>query len=134
MTTRLGVDVGGTFTDLIFYDEETGATRVAKAPTTPAAPEGGILAAIEAGVPADRLRDARYFLHGTTVGLNALLERRGAVVGLLSTAGFRDVLEIRRGDRADMYDLFWRQPEPLVARRLRVPIRERLLASGAVHT
>jgi N-methylhydantoinase A len=134
MTTRLGVDVGGTFTDLIFYDEESGETRVAKAPTTPSAPEKGILAAIEAGVSADRLRDAKYFLHGTTVGLNALLERRGAVVGLLSTSGFRDVLEIRRGDRVDMYDLFWRQPEPLVARRLRVPVRERLLAAGTVLT
>jgi N-methylhydantoinase A len=134
MTTRLGVDVGGTFTDLIFYDEATGETRVAKAPTTPRAPEQGILAAIAAGVPGDRLAAAAYFLHGTTVGLNALLERRGAVVGMLATAGFRDVLEIRRGDRVDMYDLFWRQPEALVPRRLRVPITERLRADGTVHT
>ncbi|WP_028059572.1 hydantoinase/oxoprolinase family protein [Candidatus Solirubrobacter pratensis] len=134
MTTRLGVDVGGTFTDLIFYDEASGETRVAKAPTTPASPEQGILHAIAAGVPAERLSQAEFFLHGTTVGLNALLERRGAVVGLLATEGFRDVLEIRRGDRAEMYDLFWRQPEPLVPRRLRVPVRERLYATGAVHT
>jgi N-methylhydantoinase A len=134
MTTRLGVDVGGTFTDLIFYDEASGETRVAKAPTTPASPEQGILHAIAAGVPAERLSQAEFFLHGTTVGLNALLERRGAVVGLLATEGFRDVLEIRRGDRAEMYDLFWRQPEPLVPRRLRVPVRERLYATGEVHT
>lgn len=134
MTTRLGVDVGGTFTDLIFYDEESGETRVAKAPTTPASPEQGILHAVAAGVPAERLKAAEYFLHGTTVGLNALLERRGAVVGLLATEGFRDILEIRRGDRVDMYDLFWRQPEPLVPRRLRIPVRERLFAAGEVHT
>jgi N-methylhydantoinase A len=134
MTTRLGVDVGGTFTDLIFYDEASGETRVAKAPTTPASPEQGILHAVSAGVPADRLQQAQFFLHGTTVGLNALLERRGAVVGLLATEGFRDVLEIRRGDRVDMYDLFWRQPEPLVPRRLRLPVRERLYATGEVHT
>jgi N-methylhydantoinase A len=134
MTTRLGVDVGGTFTDLIFYDEASGETRVAKAPTTPASPEQGILHAVAAGVPAERLRAAEFFLHGTTVGLNALLERRGAVVGLLATEGFRDILEIRRGDRVDMYDLFWRQPEPLVPRRLRIPVRERLFATGEVHT
>jgi N-methylhydantoinase A len=134
MTTRLGVDVGGTFTDLIFYDEASGETRVAKAPTTPSSPEQGILHAITAGVPANRLRDAEFFLHGTTVGLNALLERRGAVVGLLATEGFRDVLEIRRGDRVDMYDLFWHQPDPLVPRRLRQPVRERLFATGEVHT
>jgi N-methylhydantoinase A len=134
MTTRLGVDVGGTFTDLIFYDEASGETRVAKAPTTPASPEHGILHAVAAGVPDERLKAAEFFLHGTTVGLNALLERRGAVVGLLATEGFRDVLEIRRGDRVDMYDLFWRQPDPLVPRRLRIPVRERLFATGEVHT
>jgi N-methylhydantoinase A len=133
MTTRLGVDVGGTFTDLIFYDEETGTTSVAKAPTTPSAPERGILDALAIGVNDGRLAAAAYFLHGTTVGLNALLERRGAVVGLLTTAGFRDVLEIRRGDRVEMYNLFWKQPEPLVPRHLRVPIRERLLATSEVH-
>jgi N-methylhydantoinase A len=134
MTTRLGVDVGGTFTDLIYYDEDTGQTRVAKAPTTPSAPERGILAAIAAGVAEGGLADAKYFLHGTTVGLNALLERRGAVVGLLATEGFRDVLEIARGDRAEMYSLFWKRPDPLVPRRLRVPITERLLSNGSVHT
>jgi N-methylhydantoinase A len=134
MTTRLGVDVGGTFTDLIFYDEDTGTTRVAKAPTTPGAPERGILNAVAAGLEDGRLAGAKYFLHGTTVGLNALLERRGAVVGLLATEGFRDALEIARGDRAEMYSLFWKRPDPLVPRRLRVPIKERLFATGQVHT
>jgi N-methylhydantoinase A len=134
MATRLGVDVGGTFTDLIFYDDATGEVRLAKEPTTPEFPEQGVLAAVAAGVPSDRLSAAQYFLHGTTVGLNALLERRGAVVGLLATEGFRDALEIRRGDRSDPYDLFWKAPAPLVPRRLRLPVGERVLASGAVRT
>jgi len=132
--TRLGVDVGGTFTDLIYYDDETGEIRVAKEPTTPAAPEEGVLAAVAAAVPSEGLAAARYFLHGTTVGLNSLLTRTGAVVGLLATRGFRDVLEMARGDRADPYNLFWRQPEPLVPRRLRVPVTERISASGAIVT
>src|SRR5262249_40915508 len=72
--------------------------------------------------------------HGTTVGLNALLERRGAVVGLLCTQGFRDVLEVRRGDRDDPYDLLWKPPPPLVPRRLRLPVRGRMMADGSVRT
>ncbi len=134
MATRLGVDVGGTFTDLIFYDDESGEVRVAKEPTTPAAPELGVLRAVRAAVPDQLLAAAEYFLHGTTVGLNSLLTRSGAVVGLLATRGFRDVLEIRRGDRDDPYDLFWRQPPPLVPRRLRLPVTERMLATGVVRT
>ena len=134
MATRLGVDVGGTFTDLIFYDDETGEIRVGKEPTTPAAPEEGVLAAVRAAVPDERLQAAAYFLHGTTVGLNSLLTRTGAVVGLLATRGFRDVLEIARGDRADPYNLFWRQPAPLVPRRLRLPVTERMTARGEVWT
>lgn len=134
MATRLGVDVGGTFTDLIFYDDESGEIRVAKQPTTPASPDRGVRDAVDAAVPADKLKAARFFLHGTTVGLNSLLERRGARVGLLATRGFRDILEIRRGDRDDPYDLFWKQPEPLVPRRLRMPVSERMRADGTVHT
>jgi N-methylhydantoinase A len=134
MATRLGVDVGGTFTDLVFFDETTGQIRVAKAPTTPSEPEHGILTAVDGSLESDVLSRAEYFLHGTTVGLNALLERRGAVVGLLATQGFRDALEIRRGDRAEMYNLFYKQPDPLIPRRLRIPVRERLLPSGEVRT
>jgi len=134
MATRLGVDVGGTFTDLIFYDDETGEIRVGKEPTTPVAPEEGVLAAIAAAVPDERLGVVQYFLHGTTVGLNSLLTRTGAVVGLLATRGFRDILEIARGDRAEPYNLFWRQPPPLVPRRLRLPVTERIRANGEVFT
>jgi N-methylhydantoinase A len=134
MATRIGVDVGGTFTDLILYDDETGEVRVGKQPTTPAAPEEGVIAAVRAAVPDELVAASEFFLHGTTVGLNALLERRGACVGLLATRGFRDVLEIRRGDRDDPYDLFWKHPPPLVARRLRLPVTERIRADGNVHT
>jgi N-methylhydantoinase A len=134
MASRIGVDVGGTFTDLITYDDATGQVRVVKEPTTPWAPEEGVLEAMRHGVPPRLLRTAAFFLHGTTVGLNALLERRGGGVGLLSTDGFRDVLEIGRGDRADPYDLFWRRPEPLVPRELRLPVTERVLADGSVLT
>jgi N-methylhydantoinase A len=134
MATRIGVDVGGTFTDLIFYDDHSGEIRVGKQPTTPSAPEEGVLAAITSAVPEGRVGAAEYFLHGTTVGLNSLLTRTGAVVGLLATRGFRDILEVRRGDRDDPYDLFWTHPPPLVPRRLRVPVTERMFFDGRVHT
>ncbi|MEV5741365.1 hydantoinase/oxoprolinase family protein [Microbispora rosea] len=132
MTTVIGVDVGGTFTDLVLHDAATGEIRVAKQPTTPSAPERGVLAAVDAAVPPELLARCRHFVHGTTVGLNALLERRGATVGLITTAGFRDVLEIRRGDRDDPYDLFWTPPPPLVPRRLRLEVAERVAADGSV--
>jgi N-methylhydantoinase A len=134
MATRFGVDVGGTFTDLVLYEEETGRVLVGKGPTTPQAPEQGIGAVVSEVIAPAVLREARFFMHGTTVGINALLERKGAVVGLLTTEGFRDTLELRRGDRDAMYDNLWKAPPPLVPRRLRVPVRERVLADGTVET
>jgi N-methylhydantoinase A len=92
------------------------------------------VAAVGTAVARAKVRESEYFLHGTTVGLNSLLERRGAVVGLLATRGFRDALEIRRGDRDDPYDLFPPPTRPLVPRRLRLPVTERIRADGAVHT
>ena len=130
---RIGVDIGGTFTDLIFYDARTDEIRVAKEPTTPAAPDAGVLHAVGAAISPEELQHAGYFLHGTTVGLNALLERRGGQVGLLTTRGFRDVLEMRRGDAEEPYNLFYKPPAPLVERRLRLPITERMRADGSVH-
>jgi N-methylhydantoinase A len=100
VATRIAVDVGGTFTDLVFYDDRSGEIRVGKESTTPSAPEEGVLAVVTSAVPKGRLAAAEYFLHGTTVGLNSLLTRTGAVVGLLATRGFRDILEVRRGDRS----------------------------------
>lgn len=133
MATRIGVDIGGTFTDLVYFDETTGETVEGKVPTVPSAPEEGVVAAITGHVPQEIIESAEFFLHGTTVGLNALLERRGAKVGLITTAGFRDVLEIRRGDRAEMYNLFWKQTVPLVPRRLRLEVGGRMLGSGAEY-
>lgn len=131
MATRIGVDIGGTFTDLVYFDEDTGMTAEGKVPTVPSAPEEGVVAAIRNHVPADVIARSEFFLHGTTVGLNALLERRGSKIGLITTRGFRDVLEIRRGDRAEMYNLFWKQTEPLVPRRLRLEVGGRMLGTGA---
>ena len=128
MATLLGVDVGGTFTDLVWCDDVTGEVVVGKEPTWPDAPERGVVGAVEAALSPDRVAGSSLFLHGTTVGLNALLERRGATVGLIATRGFRDVLEVRRGDRDDPYDLFWKAPAPLVPRHLRATVAERVLA------
>ena len=134
MATRIGVDIGGTFTDLICYDDDSGDILVEKVPTTPASPETGCVEAVKKAVPPDLLNKSEYFLHGTTVGLNALLERKGSIVGLLATEGFRDVLEIRKGDRGDWYNLFWVPQAPLVPRRLRLPVRERIRSNGEVLT
>ena len=133
---RIGVDIGGTFTDLVWVDDATGAVRVGKLLTTPKEPAQ----AVEQGV-VTLLHDAgraaatvRSLIHGTTLATNALIERKGAVIGLLTTEGFRDAVEIGREGRYDMYDLFIDPPAPLVPRRLRREVRERLLADGRVLT
>jgi N-methylhydantoinase A len=131
---RLGVDVGGTFSDLVIYDEEAGRVAVAKGLSTSGNPDRGVLDIVSTAVSPDELSGAQFFLHGTTVGLNAVLERRGSMVAVLATAGFRDVLEIRRGDRLAAYDPTWRPKSPLVSRRLRLAITERVAADGAVLT
>jgi N-methylhydantoinase A len=133
MATRIGIDVGGTFTDLIYYDDESGEVKLGKVPSTPEAPNQGVIRAASEAVPPQRLADSDYFLHATTALLNAILQRRGAKVGLIATEGFRDILEIRRGDRDDPFDLFWQAPEPLVPRKLRLTVSERLRADGSVH-
>lgn len=133
MGLRIGVDIGGTFTDLIAYDDRTGETVFGKVPTTPAHPERGCLRAIREAISAKALAEAEYFLHGTTVGLNSLLERRGAKVGLLVTKGVRDLLEIRRGDRAEVYNIFWKAPPHLVPRRLCLPVGGRIRYDGKEH-
>ncbi len=133
MATRIGVDVGGTFTDLVFYDHEHGHVRVGKSLTTPAAPDLGVETVVSETVGREPLTRTSLFLHGTTVGLNSLLERRGAVVGVLATRGFRDVLELRRAQRAAFYDMLWKAPPPLVPRRLRLDVTERVRADGSVE-
>jgi N-methylhydantoinase A len=133
MTVRIGVDIGGTFTDLVCRDEHSGDAWVAKAPTTPGELEAGVVAAL-ASIPAETVRRADLFVHGTTIGLNALLQRSGASTGLLCTSGFRDSLEIRRADRTEMYNVNWRQPQAIVPRRYRLPVRERVRADGHIVT
>jgi N-methylhydantoinase A len=133
MASRLGVDVGGTFTDLVFYDHATGEVRVGKGSTVPVSPEVGVSNVIESTLRPRELSASDLFLHGTTVGINSIVERKGAFVGLLTTAGFRDVLETRRADRGDFYNILWKAPPPLVERRMRLEVTERVLADGSVH-
>jgi N-methylhydantoinase A len=131
-TIRIGVDIGGTFTDVAL---EVGERRLtAKILTTSRAPEEGVLAALravtaEAGVAP---RDVGLIIHGTTLATNALIERKGAKTALLTTEGFRDVVEIRHENRFEQYDVDIDLPPPLVPRRLRLPVRERIDAQGNV--
>jgi N-methylhydantoinase A len=128
--TRVGVDIGGTFTDLVVLDEVTGTVERTKALTTPRAPEEGFLQAM-----ADKQitpADVSHILHGTTLVTNLIIERSGAKVGLITTAGFRDVLEIQRSYRNELYNLQWDKPKPLVPRHLRFTIDERVDCDGAI--
>jgi N-methylhydantoinase A len=131
-TIRVGIDIGGTFTDVAL---ETGERRfTAKILTTPQAPEEGVLAVLRsvharAGVEPGQVG---LIVHGTTLATNALIERKGARTALLTTEGFRDVLEIRHENRFEQYDINIDLPPPLVPRRLRLPIRERIDAQGEV--
>jgi N-methylhydantoinase A len=127
---RIGVDIGGTFTDVVVLDEETGALEVAKSSTTHHAPADGVLSALKKKLT--DLSAVSYVVHGTTAATNAVIERRGARVGLVTTQGFRDVLEIMRGDRRYHYDLQWDQPVPLVPRELRFEVPERVDYRGRV--
>jgi N-methylhydantoinase A len=121
--TRLGVDIGGTFTDAVFHEAD-GSVRTAKASTTPSDITLGVMEAIEkVGVSTP---DLDTFVHGTTVALNALLEGKTPTVGLITTRGFRDVLEIMRTNRPDMYNLQQQKPTPLVARRWRYELGGRM--------
>jgi N-methylhydantoinase A len=126
----VGVDVGGTFTDAVIYDDATAELRWAKAPSTPAAPAQGVLAAL-ARNDTD-LAGAERFVHGITIGTNAILERKGATVWMLVTRGFRDTLEIARTNRTVLYDIKTLKPEPLVPRARAIEIDERVLADGSV--
>jgi N-methylhydantoinase A len=127
---RVGIDIGGTFTDVVTYDEATRVLTRRKALSTPGSPEEGCLTAFgEAGLAADEIS---HLIHGTTIVTNLIIERKGAKVGLVATAGFRDVLEIMRATRERPYDLQWKQPAPLVPRHLRVEITERIDARGSI--
>ncbi len=123
---RLAVDIGGTFVDAVAFDERSGEVVVRKSPTTPAVPADGVVAATHAtDVPMDRVS---VYTHGTTLGLNAILERKGSVTGIITNAGFMDIFEIARGDlpRGSMYDFQYQRPPALVKRRHTVGVPGRI--------
>jgi N-methylhydantoinase A/oxoprolinase/acetone carboxylase beta subunit len=130
---RLGIDVGGTFTDLAAIDDSTGAIRVEKVLTTQDDPwigiSGGVERMVDAGLNVDEISSV---IHGTTLVTNAIIERRGARVGLITTRGFRDILYFGREFRYDIYDPDLVLPEPLVARAFRREVDERIAADGTV--
>jgi len=130
----IGVDVGGTFTDIIMIDSETGRQFVHKVPSTPESQEQAVIRGIEEILQRVEVNANKVGLvvHGTTVATNAMLERKGANVCLLTTKGFEDVLEIARQNREDIYDLYARKPEPLVTRDNRIGIAERIDFEGSI--
>jgi N-methylhydantoinase A len=134
---RIGIDVGGTFTDLVAVDDD-GQVVLAKSASTPNDPSLGVMEGLELlAVELDKdlpalLNETERIIHGTTVATNALLERKGAKVGLLTTEGHRDILEMREGLKDDRYNLRMPPPIPLVPRALRIGVRERLRFDGTV--
>jgi N-methylhydantoinase A len=135
---RVGIDVGGTFTDVVLLDSPSGQVWSAKVPTTPKDPTLGALNGLRtilqrSGSKADAID---FIGHGTTIATNMVIEGKGALTALITTSGFRDILELRRGwrhDRADLYDLFFEAPRQLVSRRHRLEITERVAYDGSVE-
>jgi N-methylhydantoinase A len=128
--TLVGVDVGGTFTDLAFFDEATRTFRTAKAPSNRGDEAVGFIEGLKRLGP---IAGLGAIIHGTTVGTNALLERKGARIGLITTPGFRDALEMRRRDRPNTWGL-WGDFTPIASREMRLEVPERTLADGTIRT
>jgi N-methylhydantoinase A len=131
---RAGVDIGGTFTDLLLLDEQTGEMIIGKILTTPGDPSLAVIQGLQALLAERRLDPAAVSttIHGTTLITNAIIERKGSKTGLITTQGFRDALEIGREKRYDIYDIFLENPQPLVPRALRREVAERLDETGRV--
>jgi N-methylhydantoinase A len=136
MTWRIGVDSGGTFTDVCLFEDEGGRVEVWKVASTPDDPSRGIAQGVEEALARVGATpgDVGYFGHGTTVGTNTLIQHRGVKTGLIVTDGFRDLLEIGRQKRPDLYDLLASKPPILVARELRLEVPERVHHDGSVET
>src|SRR5579872_2282976 len=127
----VAIDIGGTFTDLVGFDDKAGKFVEAKSLTTPHELSQGILDCIrKSGLEAAAIDE---LIHGSTIAINTLIERKGAKTGLIVTAGTRDVYIIGRGNRPESYNLFFHRHQPLLSRRHTREVRERVLASGAVH-
>jgi N-methylhydantoinase A len=126
---RVAVDVGGTFTDVCVLDEETGDTRIAKAPSTRDPIDGVLQGVREAGID---LTNVALFAHGTTVATNALITRQLPRAAMVTTSGFRDVIEIRRGTKEDLWDVYRDVAPPHIRRRDRLVVRERIDYAGEI--
>ena len=133
-TYSLGIDIGGTFTDIVAYDQETGRIVKAKELTTPDDPSRGVITGIRNLLGADDLeaKDFLRMVHATTLFTNAIITREGAKTGMLTTAGFRDAVEIGRERKFELYDVFISKPDPLVPRNLRAEVPERIGPDGEV--
>src|SRR5215831_7820473 len=136
MSWRIGVDSGGTFTDICLFDERSGHVTVWKVASTPADPSHTVAQAVAEALArvGAKASDVSYFGYGTTVATNALIQHRGAPTGLITSDGFRDLLEIGRQKRPELYDLQADKPPTLVARPLRHEVPERLRHDGSVET
>ena len=135
MSFRVGIDIGGTFTDIVVYDATRGASSAHKELTTPAAPHRGVITGIRKLFDAQGIacKDVSRVVHATTLFTNALIERKGAPTGLITTAGFRDTLEMRREHKYELYNLFMELPRPLVRRSLRLEAPERVGPDGKIE-
>ncbi len=129
--TLIGIDVGGTFTDIFVINQQTGESSVHKVASTRGREADGFFTGIAAGV--EDVSSIAAIIHGTTVGTNALLERKGASAGLITTEGFRDILQMRRRDRPTTWGL-WGQYHPVIERAMSIEVAERTLADGTIHT
>src|SRR5262245_50828424 len=132
-TVRIAVDIGGTFTDIVLMSND-GVLHESKVSTTPADPSIAVIDGVRAllkelSIPPGAVAE---ILHGTTVASNTIVQRSGAATGLITTHGFRDVLEIGRIRMPEMFDLTWSKPRPLVPRRDRLEVRERIAADGSI--
>jgi N-methylhydantoinase A len=136
MAWRIGVDSGGTFTDVCLFEDQTGKLDIWKVPSTPDDPSRGIAGGVEEGLAqvGGTAAAVGFLGHGTTVATNALIEHKGVLTGLIVTDGFRDLLEIGRQKRPSLYDLHANKPEILVTRDLRFEVAERLRYDGSVET
>src|SRR5690606_20839769 len=128
----VGVDIGGTFTDLVGLNLTSGQIAIGKSRSTPRELTEGIVHCVAKAELSMGAIDTLF--HGSTVVINAIIERTGARTALITTRGFRDVLEIGRGNRPENYDLLYRKAEPLVPRRLRFETEERMAADGTEIT
>ena len=134
MTMRMGVDIGGTFTDLLLVNDRSGQIIIEKVLTTYPDPSDGVMTAVEQAIAhaGASLGDVEVLVHGTTLAINTLIERTGSQTALFATQGHRDAIEIRREQRYDMYDVLLEAPEPLAPRHLRFDVEERVSADGEI--